>query len=147
MNYVTTLKDTLAKPNLQAAIANIQRQGTPERVFQFEHGFESGIKDALCDRFDLCAGLDRSGPDFTLRREIRIYEFVGLEFMRVFPGGIVWPGLPIYPLAPPAVGPIQSWEDFEEYPWPRIEQVDFSAVEWYQRNLPDNSAMWSMVYV
>jgi len=134
--------------DLEAAIANIRRQGTPSRVFYFEHGEEPGIKQALCDRFDLCADLDESDPHFILRREIRVKQLLGHEFMRVFPGGIVWQGLPKSTTAPPpTVGPIQTWEDFENYPWPQIQDVDFSAVEWFERNLPDDIAMTAMTYL
>ena len=142
------LKSKPVALDLEAAIANIKRQREPGRVFFFEHGLEPGIKDALCDRFGLCEGLDKSDRHFTLRREIRINEFLGHEFMRVFPGGIVWRGLPAGMTAvPPAVGPIQSWSDFESYPWPTVRQVDFSDVEWFEHNLPDNIAMWAMTYL
>jgi len=45
------------------------------------------------------------------------------------------------------VGPIRSWADFEAYPWPRVEDVDFSDIEWYERNLPDEMAMTCMTYL
>ena len=142
------LRDKPVELDLAAAIANIRRKGTPERVFYFEHGLEPGIKQALCDRFDLCHGLKKADDRFSLCRDIRIQQFLGQEFMRVFPGGIAWPGLPAGTTdAPPAVGPIQTWNDFENYPWPEIEQVDWSDVEWFEQNLPDNMAMWAMTYL
>ena len=141
-------RDKPVELDLTAAIANIKRQGTPKRVFYFEHGFEPGIKNLLCERFGLCDGLDESDGHFLLKRQIRIQQFLGQEFMRVFPKGIVWQGLPIGTTdIPPAVGPIQSWEDFEKYPWPKVEDVDFSDVDWFEKNLPDNIAMWSMTYL
>jgi uroporphyrinogen decarboxylase len=141
-------RDKPVELDLAAAIANIRRDGMPERVFYFEHGLEPGVKRALCDRFDLCQGLEKADERFSLRREIRIQQFLGQEFMRVFPGGIVWQGLPAGMTdIPPAVGPIQSWDDFEQYPWPRIENVDFSDVEWFEKNLPDDIAMWGMTYL
>ncbi len=134
--------------DLEAAVANIRRKGTPSRVFYFEHGEEPLTKQALCDRFDLCAGLDESDPHFSLRREIRLKQFLGHEFMRIFPGGIVWRGLPRSTTAPPpAVGPIQTWKDFEEYPWPRIGDVDLSSAEWFEHNLPDDIAMTALTYL
>ena len=60
------LRQHPVQPDLEAAIANIRFQGTPSRVFYFEHGEEPGIKRALCDRFELCAGLDESDPHFAL---------------------------------------------------------------------------------
>ena len=99
-------------------------------------------------RFDLCAGLDERAADFALARDIRLHRFLGQEFIRVFPSGIVWQGLPISTTAaPPAHGPIRSWRDFETYPWPRLQDVDFTGIEWLERNLPDNMAMWAMTYL
>ena len=34
-------------------------------------------------------------------------------------------------------GPIESWEDFEKYPWPRIEDASFEDVEKLEPMLPD----------
>ena len=142
------LTDNPVVLDLQAAIANIRRQGSPARVFQFEHGIEPGLKQALCERFGLCAGLRQDHEHSGLARDVRVHQFAGLEFMRVFPPGLVWRGLPADTTSvPPAAGPIRTWADFESYPWPSVAAVDFSGVEWLERNLPDNMAMWSMTYV
>ena len=142
------LKNTTIPLDLEAAIANIRRKTKPKRVFHFEHGLEPGIKDALVDRFALAEDLNEGNRRFPLQRQIRLQQFLGQEFMRVFPKGVVWRGLPTSTTAPPpAIGPIQSWEDFENYPWPEIEKVDFSDVEWFEKNLPDNITMWAMVYL
>jgi len=134
--------------DLPAAIANIRRSGTPSRVFYFEHGEEPLVKQTLCDRYDLLTGLDRADPHFLLQREIRLKQFLGHEFMRVFPGNIVWKGMPRSTTAPPpSIGPIQTWEDLEAYPWPQIDDVDFSSVEWFNHNLPDHIAMTAMTYL
>ena len=142
------LKQDRVKLDLPAALANIRREGTPDRVFFFEHGEEPGIKQQLCDRYGLAEGLDPNEPHFLLRREIRLKEFLGHEFLRVFPGGVVWHGLPrSTTAAPPSVGPIRSWQDYENYPWPVLDHVDFSDVEWFEENLPPDIAMWGMTYL
>ena len=136
------------KLDLHGHINNLNRQGTPNRVFFFEHGIEEGIKESLCQRFNLCEKLDKSHKDFPLRREVKLNQFLGLEFMRVFPKGINWQGLPTSTTAaPPSIGPIQSWNDLEAYPWPTIQQVDFSDLEWFEKNLPDNITTWAMTYL
>jgi len=61
---------------------------------------------------------------------------------------------------PESEGLIQSWEDFERYPWPTPEKIDYSALEAAARHLPDGMkisasthggvlewAMWLMGYV
>ncbi len=142
------LKQNHIKLDLPAAVDNLRQRRPTSRIFHFEHGLEEQTKQGLCDRFDLLTGLNPDEKYFHLRREIRVMEFVGLELMRVFPAGIVWPGLPAGTTEPPpAVGPIQSWPDFETYPWPRIEQVNFADIEWFNQNLPDNIAMWAMTYL
>jgi uroporphyrinogen decarboxylase len=35
------------------------------------------------------------------------------------------------------VGQIRTWEDFERYPWPRLEDLDFYPFEYIGRNLPE----------
>ena len=136
------------KLDLQGHLDNLYRRRLPDRVFYFENGLEPGIKDGLCNRFDLCDGLNKSDKHYNLKWNIRIQQFLGQEFMRVFPGGITWQGLPTRTTAaPPSIGPIQTWEDFESYPWPQITDVDFSDVEWFERNLPDNIGMWAMAYL
>jgi uroporphyrinogen decarboxylase len=38
-------------------------------------------------------------------------------------------------------GVINSWADFEAYPWPRSEEVDYYNLEFVARNLPDGMEM------
>lgn len=40
-------------------------------------------------------------------------------------------------------GSIMSWEDFERYPWPKIEDVDFFPFEYINRILPDGMGLIS----
>ena len=35
-------------------------------------------------------------------------------------------------------GPITNWEEFEKYPWPDPARASTRALEWYERNLPDD---------
>jgi len=134
--------------DLAGAIANLRRGGTPKRVFQFEHGLEPPVRKALSERFDLCRGLDPLDPHYDIQRDIRIHQFVGLELLRVFQfaPGLEWKGNPNGQL-PPAVGPIRTWADFEAYPWPRVEQIDFETLDWLENRLPDNMATWAIVYL
>ncbi len=38
-------------------------------------------------------------------------------------------------------GCIETWEDFERYPWPRVEEVDFFPVEYIDSHLPDGMGL------
>jgi uroporphyrinogen decarboxylase len=57
-------------------------------------------------------------------------------------------------------GAIETWEDFEKYPWPTCDAIDYSAVDLAARNLPEGMmltaaagggvlehAMWIMGYM
>jgi uroporphyrinogen decarboxylase len=35
-------------------------------------------------------------------------------------------------------GPVTNWDEFESYPWPDPARMTTRALEWYERNLPDN---------
>ena len=38
-------------------------------------------------------------------------------------------------------GSIETWEDFERYPWPRLEEFDFSPFEYLDNHLPDGMGL------
>ena len=38
-------------------------------------------------------------------------------------------------------GVITSWEDFERYPWPRVEEFDFFAFEYLNKHLPEGMGL------
>lgn len=38
-------------------------------------------------------------------------------------------------------GKIASWDDFERYPWPRVEDYDFSHFEYINNNLPEGMGL------
>jgi len=40
-------------------------------------------------------------------------------------------------------GAISSWEDFERYPWPRVEDIDFFPLEYINENLPEGMGLIS----
>jgi uroporphyrinogen decarboxylase len=40
-------------------------------------------------------------------------------------------------------GAIASWDDFEKYPWPRVEEFDFFPFEYLSRHLPDGMGLIS----
>ena len=42
------------------------------------------------------------------------------------------------------VGPIQSWEDFESYPWPEIDKIDLSMLDWMEKNIPEGMGCFDL---
>ena len=143
-----------AKPDAEAFLANLRRRGTPSRVHYIELFLDGETKDAICERFDLAAGISRDDPHFAERREIAIQRFLGYDYVFTALEGVdfpVWretvPDTAEHPRAGGRSyqdehhGPIMSWEDFEKYPWPDPHQAGDRSVAWYERNLPDDMCL------
>jgi len=153
------LLDIAVKPDFEALRRNILRQGTPQRVHYVELFQDVEIKNMAVQRFDLAKGLDTNDPFFALRREIALQRFLGYDMIRVFVANFGFKGAGVQAedtATPPGQkrarrnwhdehrGPIQSWEDFEKYPWPDPAKADCSVLEWVEKNLPDDMAAYAL---
>jgi uroporphyrinogen decarboxylase len=145
-------------PDWEGLRANLLRQGTPQRVYVMELYEDKEIKDEVCRVYGVGADLDRAAPHFALRREIAVQRFLGYDAVV---GGVDWSGFPRDLLAAndsTAIasqsrgtrnwtdehrGPIQSWADFEAYPWPKPEALRTDSLEWLGRNLPDDMCIYA----
>jgi uroporphyrinogen decarboxylase len=45
-----------------------------------------------------------------------------------------------------STGPIQSWSDFEAYPWPRIEELNHAGLEYVSAVVPENMKVAAFMY-
>ena len=129
-------------------LRNLRRQGTPERVYYFEHGVSGAMQQALAQRFGLWNHLDPASPTHKLDRVVPIHRFLGQELFRVFPSGAriaapkkegAW--------AEESAGVITSWQEFEQFDWPRPEDADLSVLEYYEKNLPGDMRVFHVVDV
>ena len=142
---------TTVTPDWEAFRACIERKGTPKRVHHIELFLDGEVQEAVCQRFGLLEGLERSDPHFALRRMIRIQRFLGYDYVRQGADEIDMPlnraitadtadlqraGGRAY--IDEAKGPITNWDEFERYPWPDPTKLTFDALAWYDRNLPDD---------
>jgi uroporphyrinogen decarboxylase len=136
------------KPDAEAFLANLRREGTPRRVHFMELFLDAEIKEAVCRRFDLTRGLSDDDPFHAEKREIAIQRFLGYDY--------VYAALPMeMPLFQQTAedpagrvggrayqdehrGPIMSWEDFERYPWPDPHEAPDRSFVWHEENLPDD---------
>ncbi len=138
-------------PDYEAFLGCIMRQGAPKRVHNIELFLDGEVKDALCARFGIDHAIDRSRPYAELEREITIQRFLGYDYVRCGLEGQDWPfnrsvtqdtaviqrqGGRGY--IDEHVGPVTNWEEFERYPWPDPVKAASNALEWYERNLPDD---------
>ena len=138
-------------PDWEGLVACIERRGTPRRVHYIELFLDGEVQDAICGRFSVLKGLDRADPYFELKRQVALQSFLGYDFVRM---GLENMEMPLnYDMAKDTAeldrdggrsfmnehrGPITNWAEFEAYPWPDPETATTRALEWYERNLPDN---------
>lgn len=138
-------------PDWQGLVDCILRRGTPKRVFNIELFLDREIQDAVVQHFSLAENLDPSDPNFDLRKAIEIQRFLGYDTVRQGLEGLEMPvhrslvadtaglvrmsGRSYVESGP---GPITNWEEFEAYPWPDPDKASTRALEWYEKNLPDD---------
>ncbi len=127
------------------------RRRLPKRVHHAELFLDEEIREAVAGRFGLCPDLDRSDPLFPTKRDAALHAFLGYDMFRV---GVA--RKTVFQTATVAAadttaergqersardwqeehaGPIQGWKDFDAYRWPEVSDVDFSPLEWLERNL------------
>jgi len=142
---------TEVTPDWQAFRDCILRKGTPERVHYIELFLDGEIQNAVCERFGVLDGLDREAETFPLEKQMRLQRFLGYDFVRC---GVEGMAMPLQGSATEDTaalqresgrnwmeehkGPITSWEDFKNYPWPDPEKTTTLALEWYSANLPED---------
>jgi uroporphyrinogen decarboxylase len=147
-----------AVPDLAEFLGVIRRERQPGRVHHIELFLDPEVKAALAGRLGAAEGLDRAAPRYALQLEVRLHAALGYDVFRV----------PVirkefFPLPELAVrdtaggqsrgerawveehrGPIQGWEDFERYRWPRLADIDLGALEWMERNMPEGMGCYDL---
>ncbi len=130
------------------------RQGEPDRLPLIEHSSDHEIKEAFLG--ERMAPYPAMGScEFTHEIRARYLEFAtrfwyeaGYDYLTIVPDI----PLPLHRIAledtaplrrdrrqwaDEHAGPITSWEDFERYPWPKPEDVDYFGIEWAGKHLPE----------
>lgn len=136
--------------DLQGMRDCLLRRGTPKRVFFFEHSEADSVKASLLERFALGKPAPAAEREATGRNEIALQRFLGHELFRVrLRHGRVSHRIPVKAGAweNEHEGVIASWADFERFPWPRVEDVDFGQVEWFERHLPPDMGLFISTHV
>ena len=129
------------------------RQGEPDRLPQVELLADREMMEAvLGERIPFADLADRQGRARELDGVIRFWHRAGYDYV------IVQAGVPLLrqrlstdDTAPlkhvqrqwqdENSGPIQSWQDFENYHWPRPEEIDYFPLEYVSQHLPDGMQM------
>jgi len=143
------------KPDWQALIRNIGRQGTPGRVHHIELFHDAEIRDAIAERFDLMAGVRPDDPRYEQKKLIAVNRFCGFDIVQ---SGLVGMEMTYNRLAAEDTaglkrqagrnfmsehaGPITNLRQFEEYPWPDPGAAEAASdLEWFQENLPEDMCL------
>lgn len=138
----------------EALVANLRRRGTPRRVHFMELFQDREVEDAIDRTYGVTRHLDRGDPAFEWQRSIAMQRFLGYEYVMI---RLLSLPLGDWPTAADTTGgsqartgrtwlahgrgPITTWEEFERYPWPDGETWDTRALEWFDRNLPDDMCL------
>jgi uroporphyrinogen decarboxylase len=152
------LKDNRIEPDVDEFIKVVKREVKPKKVHFIELFLDDEVKEAVRALYNLDAGV--SGPFAGLKKEIKVHEFLGYDVFRV---GLVHKDLFTLEFINAAdttaiknqqrgerewteehAGPIQSWKDFEAYPWPSVSDIDLSSMEWLEKNLPPNMGVFDL---
>lgn len=152
------LLETKIEPNVQELLAVIRRTAFPKRVHHIELFLDEEIRQQLCKRFGLDTNSDKSFSP--LQREIKLHSFLGYDAFRIplAVKGVFSIGLlsaedttaiaeqsrRIRQWNDEHSGPIQSWEDFEKYQWPKVKDINFGPLEWLSKNLPANMGCYDL---
>lgn len=153
------LLDIPVKPDFEAFRRCILRKGSPARVHVAELYHDGEIKNAIIERYGLAKGLNPGDPFFLLRLEIAVQRFLGYDLVKCHPPGFDFHVNIIAAGDTTTVngqkrdnrawvnehtGPIQNWKDFESYPWPNPDTIDTRELEWLEKNLPDDMAVYDL---
>ncbi len=139
------------EPDYEGFIRCIRREGAPARVHNIELFLDWEIQEEICRRYGVLDGLDRSAPNFDLRRLIAIQRFLGYDYVRY---GVEHLDMPLKHIMAADTaslgrsagraymeehaGPITNWEQFEAYPWPDPEKASTEKLEALCEYLPDD---------
>jgi hypothetical protein len=110
---------------------NLRREGTPERVFYFEHGVADNLQKQLHDRCGIWDKISADSPTASWDKLIATHRFLGHEYFRVFPEGarVVAPRRE-GEWTEQGRGAIASWREFETYAWPDPRNADLSVLDY-----------------
>ena len=161
MGEANMLLDTPVKPDYEALLANLRLEGTPKRVHFLELGLDAEIKRQIMDRYGIHGKLSKDHQYYNRGMEIEIQRFLGYDYVSC---GIEGPQFPRDHIATDDTtavagqkrgqrnwtdehgGPINSWEDFEKYPWPDPATFTAHNLEWLSANVPDDMCLFSQCH-
>ena len=141
------------EPDIEELIEIIYHHGRGKRVHFIELFLDEEIKQQICEQFGIAKDVKTEEKFAGLKREIELQRFLGYDAIR---WGLRKSMLFTLPhissdgesdkrnWAVEGTGPIQTQKDFEKYPWPDVKAIDFSSLEWLEKNLPENMGCYEL---
>lgn len=130
------------KPDFENLRKVLLRQGEPDRLPLIELLVDREMMEALLgEPIPIANPWDKAGKADEMERVVRFWYAAGYDYVTVQ----VNVPLPRQRLASDDTallkhtqrhwddeksGPIMSWEDFENYPWPKLEDINYYPVEY-----------------
>lgn len=137
-------------PDVGDLISVLYRRGEQKRLHFLELFIDREIKEALLEMLELEGDLRFGDDPYDLGKDIILHKALGYEVFRV----------PVVRKTAFQVqsstsddsrewveehqGPIGSWEDFEAFPWPKIEDIDLFPFDWMEKNLPEGMGCFDL---
>ena len=152
---MTTINGFKPDPNFDRLLTVLRREGEPDRIPFLELFADIEIMEAVLDKpFPHLKDLEPDQVDRALEARycdqlIEFYTTLGYDYVRAMPGGGDFDygrleaedtaGLPRAKRhwIRESDGVITSWSDYENYPWPSAEEVDYWMVTYLADHLPD----------
>jgi uroporphyrinogen decarboxylase len=132
------------------------RQGEPDRVPFIEVYINVPVMEVILDKKFPALALFEADPDRELAQkwwDLRIefmyrlgFDYVPVTFdcpwpmrreLRLVAQDTAELSMGERSWANESAGVINSWQDFEDYAWPKVEDLDFSSIEYVAQNLPE----------
>jgi uroporphyrinogen decarboxylase len=146
------------QPNWQGLRDSLTPGKKVDRVHFMELFLDIEVQRAVVKQFGLNPAIE--DPDICKRGPavIELQRFLGYDCVRCQPRNWDYPhkstaaadteagaqGRGERGWVDEGLGIIQTRADFEKYPWPDPAKIDWSDLEWYERNLPDDMAVYTL---
>jgi uroporphyrinogen decarboxylase len=130
------------KPDYREFIKAATTSYVPARPRLVEYLFNGPIQNAVFEML----GRPQGGGDVYWDNYIALWYHLGYDFVRLemslnFPRPSREGGDHGRSYSETAHGAIESWEDFEKYPWPAAKDEDFAPYEYVAAHLPDGMGL------
>lgn len=132
------------RPDFERLAKVLRRSDIPDRVPFFD--LHSQVVDQVLEAIGQADAVPRSDPDYGTRRHITYMYHLGYDYVNAGSTNFVFPrhedpkamttqGERAYVQA--GLHTIASWQDFEDYPWPVMADIDYSPLERISGLLPE----------